>query len=104
MTAQIKTTIGEVHVLLEKAVDYYRLKMTHGCKLGKKVSTGFFASERLQYPMDKGDYWPLMMQTHPWKEIAGFYNAALTFPPDREMWISVELAGKLGIGARGFNQ
>lgn len=102
MTAQIKTTIGEVHAFLEKAVEYYCQKMTHGA-IYETVGS-FYNRREVKRPMDKGDYWPLMMQTHPWKEIAGFYNAALTFPPSSEMWISVELAGKLGIGARGFQK
>lgn len=102
MTAQIKTTIGEVRALLDKAVEYYCKQMTHGAVYENVGS--FYNRREVKRPMDKGDYWPIMMQTHPWKEIAGFYNAALTFPPDREMWISVELAGKLGIGARGLEK
>lgn len=97
--AKIKTTIGEVHGLLEKAIEYHRIKMTHG-SIQTKTSSGFFSCSYENSPMEKGDYWVLMMTFSPWNQIQGFYNAALTFPPDREMWISMELAAKLGIGAR----
>lgn len=102
MTAQIKTTLGEVHALLEKAVDYYCQQMKHGSVY--ETVGSFYKRREVKHPMEKEDYWPLMMQAHPWKEIAGFYNAALTFPADREMWISVELAGQLGIGVRGLEK
>lgn len=104
MTAQIKTTIGEVVDKLNKAIECHRKKMTHTWENGEKIKLGIFKSECVRLPLSAEDYWPVMMTFYPWSDLQGIFNAALAFPPDREMWISVELAGKLGIGARGLEK
>ncbi len=94
---QIKTTIGEVVTLLTKAIEHHRKKMTHGHICGEKIRLGMLSSEHIQLPMSAGEYWPIMMHSSPWNELEGIFNAAKTFHVDREMWISVKLAGYLGM-------
>ncbi len=94
---QIKTTIGEIIPLLTKAIEHHRKKRTHAHIRGEKVRLGMFSSEHIEMPMSAGDYWPIMMQSSPWNELEGIFNAAKIFPADREMWISVKLAGYLGM-------
>lgn len=99
--ATIKTTVGKVIELLNPAIEYHRLKMTHGYELGETIRLNMFKSERLQRPLSNESYWVLMMQYSPWNEIEGIFNAALSFPAETEMEISVKLASYLSIGARG---
>lgn len=97
MSAKIKTTIGEVVPMLNKAIEHHRKKMTHAYGVGEKIKLGMFQSEYLEVPLSAEEYWPVMMTFRPWKDLQGVFNAALKFPAETEMWISVELAGKLSI-------
>lgn len=94
-TAQIKTTIGTVVTLLNKAIEHHRVKMTYG---GEKVLTegSVFRKVYKTVPMKKEDYWPVMLGFYPWNQVDGIFSAAYVLPEDTEMWISVELAGVLG--------
>lgn len=94
-TAQIKTTIGKVVTLLNKAIEHHRVKMTYG---GEKVLTegSVFRKVYKTVPMKKEDYWSVMLGFYPWNQVAGIFSAVCVLPADTEMWISVELAGALG--------
>ncbi len=94
-TAQIKTTIGTVVTLLNKAIEHHRVKMTYG---GEKVLTEGSAFRKVYktVPMEKDNYWPVMLGFYPWNQLGGVFSAACVLPADTEMWISVELAGALG--------
>ena len=94
-TAQIKTTIGTVVTLLNKAIEHHCAKMTYG---GEKVLTEslVFRKRYKTVPMEKDDYWYVMRGFYPWNQLGGVFSAACVLPADTEMWISVELAGALG--------
>lgn len=94
-TAQIKTTLGTVVTLLNKAIEHHRVKMTYG---GEKVlkDGSVFCKVYKTVPMKKEDYWSVMLGFYPWNQLGGVFSAACVLPADTEMWISVELAGALG--------
>ena len=93
--AQIKTTIGTVVTLLNKAIEYHCVKMTYG---GEKALTegSVFRKVYKTVPMKKEDYWSVMLGFYPWNQLGGVFSASCILPADTEMWISVELAGALG--------
>ena len=93
--AQIKTTLGTVVTLLNKAIEHHCVKMTYG---GEKVLTEGSVSRKVYktVPMEKDNYWSIMLSFYPWNQVDGIFSAACVLPADTEMWISVELAGVLG--------
>ena len=90
-TAQIKNTIGTVVTLLNKAIEHHCFKMTYG---GEKVLTegSVFRKVYKTVPMEKDNYWSVMLSFYPWNQVAGVFSAACVLPADTVMWISVELA------------
>ena len=93
--AMVKMKVADVVNQLRKATTHHRLKMTYG----SEISGGGFFSPPVRKPIAlDDDYWPLMMKCSPWNEIGGIYMAVSKgfLKPDADIWISVELAGKLG--------
>lgn len=95
MKPQIKTTLGELMNLADKAIEKSRLKMKYGSLITKE--TGWWWNKKYEYaPMSYNSYYKVLLGFHPWNELCGIAGAMLEYDPDTEVWISLELAGTLG--------
>ena len=92
---KVKTTIGWLAPRLDKAVNYYRLKMTYGSEV--HVSGGpWLTKQKVNKPYsDTFEYWKLMCTFHPWKDMFGAHMCIRDLPPETEIWLSAEVLGRI---------
>lgn len=91
---KVKTTIGWLAPRLAKAISHYRLKMTYGSEVTTIGS--WFSKDKFNTPYtDSFEYWKLMCQFHPWKDMFGAHMCIRDLSPETEIWLSAEVVGRI---------